>query len=206
MFTGIVEELGQVVSLRRGEASAELRLRGPLVAQDLSHGDSLAVDGVCLTVTRREEADVWVDVMAATLQRTGIGDLRPGAAVNLERALRSDGRFGGHVVQGHVDTTTEVLDRRPGDRWEVVTLRLPTEVARYVVPQGSIALDGVSLTVASLDDDGPGGGCFTVSLIPTTLEVTTLGRRAPGERVNVEVDVLAKYVERMLDRSGRDSG
>src|SRR5690606_24152028 len=131
--------------------------------------------------------------MAQTLALTGIGDLRPGDRVNLERAMAADGRFGGHIVQGHVDATATVVSRTPGDRWETVRFTLPPALARYLVPQGSITVDGVSLTVASLEDD-----TFTVSLIPTTLELTTLGLRQPGERVNLEVDVLAKYVERML--------
>lgn len=193
MFTGIVEELGELRSVSRQGDSAVLRIRGPLVSEDLAPGDSVAVNGVCLTVVDRADGGFTADVMGETLARTALGDLDPGSPVNLERALRSDGRFGGHVVQGHVDGTTTVLDRSPAERWEVVTLALPPELARYVVHKGSITLDGVSLTVSAVLEDA-----FQVSLIPTTLERTTLGRRAPGERVNVEVDVLAKYVERLL--------
>jgi riboflavin synthase len=193
MFTGIVEELGEVLAVTEHADSAQLRIRGPLVTQDAGHGDSISVNGVCLTVTSWGDGEFTTDVMAETLRRSGVGDLVVGSPVNLERALRSDGRFGGHVVQGHVDTTTEVLARDPGDRWEVVTFRLPPEVARYVVHKGSITLDGVSLTVSDLTDD-----TFSVSLIPTTLELTTLGHRQVGDRVNIEVDVLAKYVERLL--------
>jgi riboflavin synthase len=193
MFTGIVEELGEVVSITQHEESSELRIRGPVVTQDAGHGDSIAVNGVCLTVTAWGDGEFSTDVMAETLRRSSVGDLAVGSRVNLERALRSDGRFGGHVVQGHVDTTTEVVAREPGDRWEVVTFRLPPQIARYVVHKGSITLDGVSLTVSDLADD-----TFSVSLIPTTLELTTLGRRQVGDRVNVEVDVLAKYVERLM--------
>lgn len=193
MFTGIVEELGEVVDITRHPESSVLRIRGPVVTSDAGHGDSIAVNGVCLTVTEWGEGVFAVDVMAQTLRRSSVGDLAVGSRVNLERALRSDGRFGGHVVQGHVDTTTEVVAREPGDRWEVVTFRLPPEISRYVVPQGSITLDGVSLTISALTDD-----TVSVSLIPTTLGLTTLGHRAVGERVNVEVDVLAKYVERLL--------
>lgn len=193
MFTGIVEELGEVVAITEHSASSQLRIRGPLVTEDAGHGDSIAVNGVCLTVTEWGHGEFSTDVMAETLSRSSIGDLAVGSVVNLERALRSDGRFGGHVVQGHVDTTTEVLAREPGDRWEVVTFRLPPEIARYVVQKGSVTLDGVSLTVADL-----GADTFSVSLIPTTLELTTLGRRQVGDRVNVEVDVLAKYVERLM--------
>ncbi|WP_153398835.1 riboflavin synthase [Ornithinicoccus halotolerans] len=193
MFTGIVEELGQLLERDDQGDSSVLRLRGPLVTEDLRHGDSVAVNGVCLTVTETGDGQLAADVMAETLARSALGELRPGDPVNLERALRSDGRFGGHVVQGHVDTTTEVVRRDPGDHWEVVTLRLPAEVSRYVVLKGSITLDGVSLTVSGLAEDS-----FQVSLIPTTLAETTLGSRRPGDRVNVEVDVLAKYVERLL--------
>jgi len=193
MFTGIVEELGRVEEIAHGEDSARLTIRGPVVTTDAAHGDSIAVNGVCLTVTTVEGDTFTVDVMAQTLALTGIGDLRPGDRVNLERAMAADGRFGGHIVQGHVDANATVVSRTPGDRWETVRFTLPPALARYLVPQGSITVDGVSLTVASLEDD-----TFTVSLIPTTLELTTLGLRQPGERVNLEVDVLAKYVERML--------
>lgn len=193
MFTGIVEELGTVEGVEPGSDSARLTIRGPLVTSDAVHGASIAVNGVCLTVTAVEEETFTVDVMAQTLALTSIGELVPGDRVNLERAMAADGRFGGHIVQGHVDATATLLSREQGDRWETVRFTLPAALAPYLVPQGSITVDGVSLTVASLDGD-----TFTVSLIPTTLELTTLGRRGPGERVNLEVDVLAKYVERML--------
>lgn len=193
MFTGIVEELGELRTRTDQGDSAELRIRGPLVTQDASPGDSIAVNGVCLTVTDVDGEEFCTDVMAETLAHSTLGDLTPGAPVNLERAPRSDGRFGGHVVQGHVDTTTTVLSRHPGHRWDVLICALPPQVARYVVHKGSITLDGVSLTVSGLTQD-----TVTVSLIPTTLAATTLGTRAVGERVNVEVDVLAKYVERLV--------
>ncbi|HEY7719295.1 MAG TPA: riboflavin synthase [Pedococcus sp.] len=193
MFTGIVEELGEVVAVDVGEDSARLTVRGPLVTSDATHGASIAVNGVCLTVVEHGGGTFTVDVMAETLRRTGLGALRPGDPVNLERAMAAGGRFGGHVVQGHVDGTGTVLERVPGDRWEVVRIGLPADLARYVVTQGSVTVDGTSLTVASVDDRS-----FTVSLIPTTLELTTLGRRAAGDVVNLEVDVLAKYVERLL--------
>jgi riboflavin synthase len=195
MFTGIVEELGHVVAVDPGEESARLTVRGPVVAADAAHGASIAVNGVCLTVVEHSPDTFTVDVMLETLRRSALGDLRPGDRVNLERAVRSDGRFGGHVVQGHVDGVGEVVSREPGERWEVVTVRLPAELVRYVVEKGSIAVDGVSLTVSALDD---AAATFSVSLIPTTLELTTLGRRVAGEPVNLEVDVLAKYVERLL--------
>lgn len=193
MFTGIVEELGDVVARTEQGDSAVLRIRGPLVTGDAAPGDSIAVNGVCLTVTEVGAGEFSTDVMAETLAHSALGDLAPGAPVNLERALRSDGRFGGHVVQGHVDTTTTVLARQPGDRWEVVTCALPPQIARYVVLKGSITLDGVSLTVSGVTED-----TLEVSLIPTTLAATTLGQRQVGDRLNVEVDVLAKYVERLL--------
>lgn len=195
MFTGIVEELGQVEGVDRGETSAQLTLKGPLVTSDAVHGASIAVNGVCLTVVEHDaDAGTFtVDVMAETLSRTGLGALEPGAPVNLERAMAASSRFGGHIVQGHVDGTATVLERVPGDRWEVVTFTLPTDLARYVVEKGSITVDGVSLTVSAVTDD-----TFSVSLIPTTLALTTLGHRAVGDTVNLEVDVLAKYVERLL--------
>lgn len=197
MFTGIVEELGTVVSLDlsgdRESGSAVLRIEGPQVVVDAAPGDSIAVDGVCLTVVDTQGPRFGVDVMAETLRRSSLGGLRPGDRVNLERAMPAGGRFGGHIVQGHVDGTGVVLARVPGDRWEVVRIGLPDPLARYVVEKGSVAVDGVSLTVS-----GVGPGWFEVSLIPTTLSLTTLGRRAVGDAVNLEVDVLAKYVERML--------
>ncbi|GAA5167990.1 riboflavin synthase [Ornithinimicrobium tianjinense] len=193
MFTGIVEELGTLVSRTDGAQSCVLEVRAPTVAADLRHGDSVAVDGCCLTVVEPRRDGFTADVMAETLACTTLGGLVPGARVNLERAVRVDARLGGHVVQGHVDGTTTLLGRTPGDRWEVVRLALPPELSRYVVRKGSVALDGVSLTVSAVDDDA-----FEVSLIPTTLALTTLGTRAVGERVNVEVDVLAKYVERLV--------
>lgn len=195
MFTGIVEELGEVVAVQRGDDSAVLTLHGPTVTTDVGHGASVAVDGVCLTVTAhdRSAGTFTVDVMAETLRRSTLGRLGPGDRVNLERAMSASGRFGGHVVQGHVDGTAQVLAREPGEAWEVVRFTLPDDLARYVVQQGSITVDGVSLTVSGLGEDA-----FEVSLIPTTLELTTLGRRGIGDPVNLEVDVLAKYVERLL--------
>ena len=193
MFTGIVEELGQVVSVEAGEESAVIRVRGPLVTSDAAHGASIAVNGVCLTVVEHDEDSFSVDVMAETLRCSSLGDLCSGDPVNLERAMAASSRFGGHIVQGHVDGTAEVVSRTPGDRWEVVTFTLPQGLARYVVEKGSITVDGVSLTVSAVDS-----GTFSVSLIPTTLGLTTLGHKGVGATVNLEVDVLAKYVERLL--------
>jgi riboflavin synthase, alpha subunit len=193
VFTGIVEELGEVVTVDNRDDSAVVAVRGATVTSDARPGDSIAVNGVCLTVVRVDGAVFWADVMAETLARSGLGDLAPADRVNLERPVRSDGRFGGHVVQGHVDGTGVVLSRTPGDRWEVVRVGVPTGLARYLVEKGSVAVDGVSLTVASAGPDH-----FEVALIPTTLRLTTLGSRRVGDRVNIEVDVLAKYVERLL--------
>ncbi|SFJ97333.1 riboflavin synthase [Cellulomonas sp. KH9] len=201
MFTGIVEELGTVVALERGagdEADARLRVRGPLVTSDARPGDSIAVSGVCLTVADLPGDGTFVaDVMPETLRRSALGDLAPGDAVNLERALAVGGRYGGHVVQGHVDGVGVVRSRRPGPRWDDVEIGLEPALARYVAEKGSITVQGVSLTVTHVGDD-----TFGVSLIPTTLQVTTLGTLAPGARVNLEVDVLAKYTERLLATAG----
>jgi riboflavin synthase len=170
-----------------------LRVRGALVVGDAGHGDSIAVNGVCLTVVESGDGAFTADVMRETLDRSSLGALRPGDPVNLERSLRLDGRLGGHVVQGHVDGTGTVLERTPSPHWEVVRVSLPADLARYVVLKGSVAVDGVSLTVSALDDES-----FSVSLIPTTLELTTLGHAPVGALVNLEVDVLAKYVERLM--------
>jgi riboflavin synthase len=201
MFTGIVEELGEVVAVERLPDAARLTVRGPLVTAEASHGDSIAVNGVCLTVTDSSDKTFTADVMAETLHRTGLGGLSPGSPVNLERPVELGGRLGGHLVQGHADGTGEILSRTPGEHWDVVRVATPPGLARYIVPKGSITVDGVSLTVSALGGpDGAGGPepWFEVSLIPTTLEMTTLGRLQPGSRVNLEVDVIAKYVESLL--------
>jgi riboflavin synthase len=194
MFTGIVEELGEVVALESGEESIRLTLRGPTVTGDAVAGASIAVDGVCLTVVAVHDGTFTADVMRETLDRSALGALEPGARVNLERAVRASDRLGGHIVQGHVDGLGTVVSRTPGGWWEILRIGLEPTLARYVVEKGSVAVDGVSLTVSAVGD-----GWFEVSLIPTTLELTTLGRRQPGERVNLEVDVIAKYVERLLE-------
>ena len=197
MFTGIVEELGTVLSREDGLDSARVTVRGPLVTRDAGPGASIAVNGVCLTVVTLDGDTFTADVMAETLRRSSLADTAAGATVNLERPVQAGGRLGGHVVQGHVDGTGTVVERVPGDNWELVRIALPADLSRYVVAKGSIALDGVSLTVAELLDAPDGSTTVTVSLIPETLARTTLGRRGPGEIVNVEVDVLAKYVERI---------
>jgi riboflavin synthase len=198
MFTGIVEELGEVVRLEPAQESARVTVRGPLVTSDATRGASIAVNGICLTVVEQDGDTFTADVMLETLRRTSLAGLTAGTPVNLERPVRADGRLGGHVVQGHVDGTGTVVERIPGERWEVVRIAVPAGLRRYLVEKGSVAVDGISLTVACVDDDGPQGPDFTVSLIPETLQRTTLGRRGVGDVVNLEVDVLAKYVERML--------
>jgi riboflavin synthase len=195
MFTGIVEELGTVSSVEHRGADARIVLVGPTVAEGTPVGGSIAVDGVCLTVTQVDGSAFAVDLMPETLQRSTLGGLRPGDRVNLERAVRADGRLDGHIVQGHVDGIGHLLQRTPGPRWDDLVVGLPADLSRYVAEKGSIAVSGVSLTVTHVSDDR-----FGISLIPTTLEVTTLGALAVGDRVNLEVDVIAKYVERLLDR------
>jgi riboflavin synthase len=193
VFTGIVEELGAVVAVEPLEDAARLRIRGPLVTSDAVHGASISVNGVCLTVVEHGEGEFTADVMQETLDRSSLGALAPGSPVNLERPVTLEARLGGHLVQGHVDGTGTILERTPSEHWEVVRVSLPGELGRYVVEKGSITVDGVSLTVVEAHDDW-----FSVSLIPTTLELTTLGSKGVGDPVNLEVDVVAKYVERML--------
>ena len=194
MFTGIVEELGEVVRLTdAGGDSALIAVRGPLVTSDARHGDSIAVNGVCLTVIEATDGVFTADVMGETLKRSSLGALGVGSPVNLERAATVGSRLGGHLVQGHVDGVATVLSREPAEQWEVLRFSLPPELARYVVEKGSITVDGVSLTVMEVTGD-----TFSVGLIPTTLKLTVLGAKGPGDPVNLEVDVIAKYVEKML--------
>jgi riboflavin synthase len=197
VFTGIVEELGEVVGIEVSGDSARLTVRGPVVTGDASRGDSIAINGVCLTVTGTGNGEFSADVMGETLGRSSLGVLTPGAPVNLERPLRPDGRLGGHIVQGHVDGTGAILARRPAAGWEVVRISIPPKLARYLVEKGSVAVDGISLTVSALGETS-GDHWFEVSLIPETLQRTTLGRKQQGEVVNLEVDMIAKYVERLL--------
>jgi riboflavin synthase len=194
MFTGIVEELGEVVYLTdAGGDSAVIAVRGPLVTSDARHGDSIAVNGVCLTVIDNVDGVFTADVMGETLRRSSLGVLRAGSPVNLERAATVGSRLGGHLVQGHVDGVATIIAREPADEWEVLRFSLPTELSRYVVEKGSITVDGVSLTVTDTDDES-----FGVGLIPTTLKLTVLGAKGVGDPVNLEVDIIAKYVEKML--------
>jgi riboflavin synthase len=197
VFTGIVEELGRVVGVERlPDEAARLVVAGPGVTDGARVGDSIAVNGVCLTVVTVADGAFSADVMAETLRRSSLGGLDVGDPVNLERPMTADGRFGGHIVQGHVDGMGRIRARRTSAHWEVVEIDLPPVLARYVVEKGSITVDGVSLTVVEVvDGDQP---WFSVSLIPTTLAATTLGTRRVGDAVNLEVDVIAKYVERLM--------
>jgi len=196
VFTGIVEELGTVEGLEDQGDALRLTVRGPLVTGDAALGDSIAVNGCCLTVATREGETFTADVMHETLAKTSLGSLDPGAQVNLERAVTPTTRLGGHIVQGHVDGTGTVISRTPSEHWELVEISLPQDLERYLVAKGSITVDGISLTVVSVEPSRD--PTFTVSLIPETLARTTLGFRQPGDVVNLEVDVIAKYVEKMV--------
>jgi riboflavin synthase len=209
MFTGIVEELGEVVEIAGDGEAARLAVRGRVVTADARHGDSIAVNGVCLTVVETRGDVFTADVMAETLKRSDLGALRTGERVNLERAATLGTRMGGHLVQGHVDGTGTILSRMPGRDWTTVRFSLPPGLSRYVVEKGSITVDGVSLTVVAIGRDAAASGgvgapdSFEVGLIPTTLALTTLGHKDVGDPVNLEVDVIAKYVERLLAQGVR---
>jgi len=200
MFTGIVEEVGEVRAVADSADVVRFEIVGPLVSDGTRHGESISVNGVCLTAVEVTADSFSVELVPETLRRSSLAAVAAGARVNLERALASGQRFGGHIVQGHVDGTGHVIARTSSEHWEVVRIALPDALARYVVEKGSITVDGVSLTVSGLGDDW-----FEVSLIPTTLSLTTLGRAAVGTPVNLEVDVIAKYVERLLGYPGTPS-
>ncbi|MGV0372460.1 riboflavin synthase [Corynebacterium pilbarense] len=193
MFTGLVEEIGVVEDLEQLDDAVRIAVRAPKVTEDAAPGDSIAVDGVCLTVVDNVDGTFTADVMRETLNRSRLGTYEAGSKVNLERALAAGQRMGGHIVQGHVDGAAEVVSRTPSEHWEVVRFTLPRQLSRYVVEKGSIAVNGTSLTVAAV-----GEGYFEVSLIPTTLRDTTAGALASGDPVNLEVDIVAKYVEKMV--------
>jgi riboflavin synthase len=202
VFTGIVEELGEIVGKEELSDAARFVIRGPIVTSDAGHGDSISVNGVCLTVVEvLPGGEFSADVMAETLDRSSLAQVGVGSRVNLERAAAVNSRLGGHIVQGHVDGTGTVISRSPSENWEVVRIALPDPLARYVVEKGSITVDGISLTVSALGVDGT--DWFEVSLIPTTRQLTTLGDAPVGTPVNLEVDVIAKYVERLMDRTGQ---
>lgn len=193
MFTGIIEELGSIEAMTDLGDAARIAVRGSAVAADAGHGDSISVNGVCLTVVENDGDVFTADVMKETLDRSSLGDLVVGDRVNLERAAMLSTRLGGHLVQGHVDGASKVRGREPASEWEVLSFDLPPALSKYVVEKGSITVDGVSLTVMAVDDES-----FSVGLIPTTLKITVLGSKAVGDPVNLEVDVIAKYVEKML--------
>ncbi|MFA4840474.1 MAG: riboflavin synthase [Agrococcus sp.] len=200
MFTGIIEELGEVVSLERNGQAWRLTVRGPLAVSDASHGDSIAVDGLCLTVVEQTTDAFTADVMQISVDMSTLGDRRPGDRVNLERAAAVGDRLGGHIVQGHIDGTAEVLSIVEGDGQRTVRVSLDPEHAHLVVRKGSITVDGVSLTASAVSDPAEPQQWFEVSLIPETLASTTLGSRGVGDRVNIETDIVARHVERMLQR------
>jgi riboflavin synthase len=207
MFTGIVEELGEIAEIRDVGDAAVLGVRLPVgLVEGARRGDSYAINGVCLTVTEwsveDDRAILRFDVMQESLDRSSLGALTPGSRVNVERPMQLGGRLGGHLMQGHVDGVGAVLSRVPGEHWEVVSISLPADMERYVVEKGSITVDGVSLTVVDVTAAGAPDPAFSVSLIPETLARTTLGRAAPGTPVNLEVDVIGKYVERLLAARG----
>ncbi len=194
MFTGIIEELGVVDSIEQLPDAIRLKIRGPLVVSDVKRGDSIAVNGACLTAVEFDAETFTADVMQETLRLTSLDAIKAGDPVNLERAMTAATRFGGHVVQGHVDGVGQIISRQPSENWEWVRVQVPAELMKYVVLKGSITIDGVSLTVNEVGDDWLG-----LSLIPETLALTTLGSKKPGDKVNVEADVMAKHIERLLE-------
>jgi len=198
MFTGIVEEIGEVVAVEPSGDGVRVRVRGPRAVSDAGHGDSISVSGVCLTVVDRGEDWFTADVMQQTLVMSTLAGVAEGRPVNLERATAAHGRLGGHIVQGHIDGTGELLEVRPGAEWRVLRIALPRHLAPLVVDKGSIAIDGVSLTVSAVSAPGASPDWFEVSLIPETLSATTLGDRAVGDRVNLETDILARHVQRLM--------
>lgn len=193
MFTGIIEEIGEVQAIQRGAKSARLTIKGAVVLQDAGIGDSIAVNGVCLTVTGISGQSFTADVMAESIRRTALGALTVGSRVNLERAMAANGRFGGHIVSGHIDGTGTIREMKREDNAVWVTVDADAGILRYIIEKGSIAIDGISLTVAYVDDT-----CFKVSLIPHTARETTLLSKAAGDRVNLENDVIGKYVEKLI--------
>lgn len=196
MFTGIIEELGAVKTLRRGSSGARLAISASFVLEGTAIGDSICVNGVCLTVVDLGKADFSADVASETIKVTNLGELKVGQKVNLERALRLSARIGGHLVTGHVDAVGRIKEKRQeGNSWRVF-IETPEQALRYIIKKGSVAVDGISLTVADLDSTG-----FSIAMIPHTAKLTTLGSKAPGESVNLETDIIGKYVERLL--SGR---
>ena len=202
MFTGLVAELGKVTAITRGESSSVLTVQAPALTPELAIGDSIAVNGTCLTATSITADSFTADVMIQTLSLTSLGKLELGSAVNLELAAQMDMRMGGHIVQGHVDGVATVVSRTPGEKWEQFVIEVPSDLSRYIVNQGSICVDGVSLTVGEIDDSN---NHVTLWLIPETLAKTNLSLKTAGDIVNIEVDILAKYVERLISKGGNQS-
>ncbi|MGP3535537.1 riboflavin synthase [Microbacterium sp. RD1] len=198
MFTGIIEEQGSLTAVEPSGDGVRVTVRAPLAVTDAGHGDSISVSGVCLTVVDQGEDWFTADVMRQTLDLSTLDDAQPGRAVNIERATAAHGRLGGHIVQGHIDGTGTIAEIRPGDRWQVVRIGIPARLAPLVVDKGSIAIDGISLTVSAVSDADAAEPWLEVSLIPETLEATTLGAAAVGDRVNLETDILARHVRRLL--------
>jgi riboflavin synthase len=198
MFTGLIEELGEIIHREPSGDGERFTIRGSKIVSDAKHGDSIAVSGVCLTVIEQTPDSFTADVMAQTLAMSTLRDAAPGLAVNLERAAKAGDRLGGHIVQGHVDGTAFITEVRPGDEWRVVRFALTPEIAPLVVNKGSICVDGISLTVSDISDASEPDQWCEVSLIPETLVATTLGERVVGDRVNIETDIVARHVERML--------
>ena len=198
MFTGIVEEQGEITAVTASGDGVRLTVRAPLAVSDAAHGDSISIGGVCLTVVDRDGDDFTADVMKQTLEMSTLGTAQVGSRVNVERAMAAHGRLGGHIVQGHIDGTGEVLEVRPGAQWRVLRIGLDAALAPLVVDKGSIAVDGVSLTVSAVSPADAAEPWFEVSLIPETLTATTLGALSPGDRVNLETDILARHVQRLL--------
>jgi len=198
MFTGIIEELGEITAVERSADAARVTVRGPLAVSDARHGDSISVSGVCLTVIDKDAETFTADVMAETLAISTLDGVQPGRRVNLERAAQVGDRLGGHIVQGHVDGTTTILSTEQGSAWRVVRLALPAGLSALVTRKGSIAIDGISLTVSAVSDADEPEQWFEVSLIPETLAATTLGAKGAGDSVNLETDILARHVERLL--------
>jgi riboflavin synthase len=194
VFTGIIEELGTVSGVQELADSIRLQVSGELIRSDLSQGESVSVNGVCLTAAELTTDGFIADVMLETLNRSSLSGIKQGDRVNLERAMSGAGRFGGHVVQGHVDGVAEIISREPSANWEVVKVRIPSDLSKYVVHKGSITFDGVSLTVNEISDD-----VVSLSLIPETLRLTTLGAKKVGDKLNVEADILAKHIEKLIE-------
>lgn len=200
MFTGIIEDLGEILAIVKGPNSAGLRILSPLIVKDLKKGDSIAVNGICLTVTEFDAAAFMAEAMAETLAKTNLGELRPGERVNLERALRLGDRLGGHLVSGHVDGVGLITRQTRNDIAIITEITYPPRLGRYLAPKGSIAIDGISLTVMEVND-----GTFSISLIPHTRGITTLGKKKAGDKVNLEGDMIAKYLEKLMTEGSKEN-